>query len=102
MAALHAAAVDPRIARVITENTLVSYRSALDAPLHRNLSEYAIPGILRHYDVEDLIALSKAQIIAANPVDAVGQPLRLKQAQLALGNRVRVVRRGPRDPLPVE
>jgi len=102
MSALHAAAVDSRIDRVILENTLVSYRNALEAPMHRNLSEYAIPGVLKHYDVSDLISLTKAKIVAANPVDAVGQQLRIKQAEELLGNRVQVFRRGPRDPWPVE
>ncbi len=102
MAALHAAALDPLIARVVTENTLVSYRNALEAPMHRNLSEYAIPGILKHYDVNDLISLTKAKIAAANPVDAVGQQLRIAQGQTLLGDRVKVLRRGPRDPWPIE
>lgn len=33
MVALHAAAVDTRIARVIAENTLASYRTALSRPM---------------------------------------------------------------------
>jgi cephalosporin-C deacetylase-like acetyl esterase len=102
MSALHAAALDARITHAITENTLVSYRTALDAPLHRNLSEYAIPGILRHYDVSDLMRLSKARITAVNPVDAIGQAMRLDQTQKLLGEKIKVTRRAARDPLPVE
>ncbi len=55
MVALHAAAVDTRITHVIAENTLVSYRTALEAPLHKNLSEITIPGVLQHYDVSELL-----------------------------------------------
>ena len=102
MAALHAAALDPRISRVILENTLVSYRAALEAPLHRNLSEYTIPGILLHYDVPDLMDLTTAEIVTVNPVDAVSNQLRLDRAREIFGDRAQVVRRGFRDPLPIE
>src|SRR5262249_33851083 len=55
MAALHAAAVDSRVAKVVVENTLVSYRVALEMPLHRNLSDVVLPGVLLKYDVPDLL-----------------------------------------------
>ena len=45
--ALHAAALDLRIREVVIENTLASYRMVLDQPLHRNISEVMIPGVLR-------------------------------------------------------
>ena len=48
MVALHAAVLDPRITRVVVENSLSSYRSIVDVPLHRNASEVAIPGVLRY------------------------------------------------------
>ena len=107
MVALHAAAVDTRITRVIAENTLVSYRTALDAPLHRNLSEITIPGVLQHYDVSDLLqAIAPREVTLLNPADAIGQPMRLDQVRqrLNLGSpeRVRIARHGARDPLPIE
>jgi cephalosporin-C deacetylase-like acetyl esterase len=107
MVALHAAAVDPRITHVIAENALVSYRTALDAPLHRNLSEITIPGVLKHYDVSDLLqAIEPREVTLLNPTDAIGQPMRLDQVRrsLELGSseRIRLSRRGVRDPLPVE
>jgi cephalosporin-C deacetylase-like acetyl esterase len=107
MVALHAAAVDTRITRVIAENTLVSYRTALDAPLHRNLSEITIPGVLQHYDVADLLqAVAPREVTLLNPVDAIGQPMRLDQVRRSLNlgspERIHVGRRGVRDPLPVE
>jgi len=104
MVALHAAAVDTRITRVMAENSLVSYRTALDAPLHRNLSEITIPGVLRHYDVSDLLeAVAPREVTLVNPADAIGQPMRLEQVRrLGYPERVRLLRRGPRDPLPIE
>jgi dienelactone hydrolase len=107
MVALHAAAVDTRITRVIAENTLVSYRTALDAPLHRNLSEITIPGVLQHYDVPDLLeAIAPREVTLLNPADAIGQPMRFEQVRqrlnLGSSDRVHLSRRGARDPLPIE
>jgi cephalosporin-C deacetylase-like acetyl esterase len=115
MVALHAAALDMRIARVVAENTLTSYRTALDAPLHRNLSEITIPGVLNHYDVSELLeAIAPRDVTLLNPVDAIGQPMRAEQVHQRLSaafdsdknlgqpRRLRLLRRGVRDPLPIE
>jgi cephalosporin-C deacetylase-like acetyl esterase len=115
MAALHAAALDERITRVMIENSLVSYKAALDAPLHRNLSEITIPGVLRHYDVDDLlVAIAPREVMLLNPTGAVGQTERLDEARrqlswafdtdktLGYSNRIRILKRGLRDPLPIE
>jgi cephalosporin-C deacetylase-like acetyl esterase len=115
MVALHAAALDTRITRIMAENSLVSYRTALDAPLHRNLSEITIPGVLQHYDVGDLLeAIAPRQITLLNPADAIGQPMRLEQVRQSLAvaldsdrklgypDRIHIGRRGGRDPLPIE
>jgi cephalosporin-C deacetylase-like acetyl esterase len=100
MVALHAAAVDTRITRVIAENTLVSYRTALEAPLHKNLSEITIPGVLQHYDVSELKeAIAPRDVKLLNPVDAIGQPMRAVQVRQP---NAHVLRRGFRDPLPIE
>ncbi len=114
MAALHAAAIDERIAHVVVENTLLSYRLALDAPLHRNLSDIVLPGVLRHYDVSDLLqAISPRTVILVNPTDAIGATARAdlvnrelsaafeSDRRLGTPERVRAVRRGFRDPLPI-
>jgi cephalosporin-C deacetylase-like acetyl esterase len=115
MVALHAAALDTRITRVMIESSLVSYRAALDAPLHRNLSEITIPGVLNHYDVGDLLeAIAPREVTLLNPADAIGQPMRLDQVRQGLStaidsdrnlgypDRIHILRRGLRDPLPIE
>ena len=51
MVALHAAVLDSRIHAVTVEKTLAAYRMIVDEPLHRNVSEVVIPGVLRKYDV---------------------------------------------------
>lgn len=115
MVALHAAALDTRITKVVAEGTLTSYRMALDAALHRNLSELAIPGILQHYDVAEVLeAISPRAVTIVNPVSALGQPARdqvVKQylaaafdsdKSLGMPDRIRLVRRGFRDPAPID
>jgi dienelactone hydrolase len=101
MAALHAAVVDQRIFHLVLENLLVSYRAALDAPLHRNLSDIVLPGVLRHYDVNDLLkAIAPRDVVLVNVSDAMGYPAR--DEALKTLPPVRIVRRGFRDPLPIE
>jgi len=101
---LHAAVIDPRIARVALEESPVSYRAFLDHPVHRNLPEILLPGVLRHYDVGDLLlALAPRPVTLVNPVDAVGQPMRRPELRHYLGAvldaaRIHVLRRGPGDP----
>jgi cephalosporin-C deacetylase-like acetyl esterase len=115
MVALHTAAVDTRVAQVVIENTLVSYRMALEAGLHKNLSEIDMPGVLNHYDVGDLLlAISPRAISIVNAVNPMGQPVRdtivtselsavfETDRNLGTPQRVRVLKRGFRDPLPIQ
>jgi cephalosporin-C deacetylase-like acetyl esterase len=74
---LHAAVLDSRIRRVVVEDSLTSYRAILDDPLHKNVSEVVVPGVLRRYDIGDLL-----KAIAPRPVT--------------------VVHRNPSDPLPID
>ena len=68
MVALHVAAIDERVARVILENSLLSYRTALEAGLHKNLSETVIPGVLTRYDTPQLMqAIFPRPILLINP-----------------------------------
>lgn len=101
--ALHAAALDSRITRVVTENTLLSYRMALDAPVHRNLAEVTIPGVLKRYDLIDLVrAIAPREVTVVNAATAVGQPARDETVRQQLGANVRILHRGPREPLPID
>jgi cephalosporin-C deacetylase-like acetyl esterase len=108
--ALHAAALDSRIRSVIVENTLASYRMVLDQPLHRNISEVMIPGVLRKYDVGNLVlAISPRPVTIINPQDATGAVISKEQFQIAAGyvfqskgQAVRVVARKTGEPLPFE
>ncbi len=112
---LHAAALDRRIGRVLLENTLATYRMVVDQPIHRNVPEVALPGVLRKYDLGDLLlTVSPRPVAVINPVDAVGTLVREEafRKELAyvfesgrnLGSpeRVRILRRGFGEPLPID
>jgi hypothetical protein len=91
--ALHAAVLDRRIERVVLERTLSSYRMIVDQPVHREVSEVVVPGVLRHYDTDDLLLATfprPVQIIA--PVDALGAALPEQSAAAAV-ERIRGVER---------
>ena len=82
--------------------------------MRRNLSELVIPGILLRYDTTELAAaMSPRRLTLLNPANALGQPMRLAEAraaweavlagaeQLGEPDRVRLLRRDFRDPLPI-
>lgn len=115
MVALHAAALDDRLGQVSLEGSLLSYRSALEAGLHKDLSESIIPGVHTRYDTPQLMqALVPRPITLINPANAMGQELRRRTIEeapsttlatdKALGqpDRIRLLHRGFGDPLPID
>jgi len=104
--ALHAAALDSRIRRVVVENTLTSYRMVLDEPLHRNISEILIPGVLRKYDTGDLLLAVGGRVTVINPQNAAGEVITADQFHKELSyvpaDRVKVIFRKADEPLPLE
>jgi hypothetical protein len=62
---------------VILESSLHSYTTALEARLHKNLSEVVIPRVLTRYDTPELMqAIFPRPILVINLVKAMGQELR--------------------------
>src|SRR5262249_28913192 len=73
---LHAAYLDNRISRVVLQETLASYRLAVDRQVNRGLYDVLIPGVLKKYDVPDLVAALKPRVVVLlNPVDQLGHVL---------------------------
>jgi cephalosporin-C deacetylase-like acetyl esterase len=71
---LHAALLDERIRSVRLEQTLVSYRMAVNDPAPRDLAQSVIPGVLRHYDLDDLVmGLGTTPVTIVDPIDAEGK-----------------------------
>jgi dienelactone hydrolase len=83
---LHAAALDARLGRVVLRDMLPVYRAVLDRSIHKNLPEIAIPGVLRRYDLDDLmVAVAPRPITLVNPLDATAQPMPLRELDRHLG-----------------
>jgi hypothetical protein len=74
----------------------------VDRPIHRNLYDVAVPGVLRRYDLDWILAALNRPVTLLNPVDALGRPVRLAELRQQLGpasDRIRVESRGRRDSL---
>lgn len=96
-ALLHAAALDPRLSRVVLERSLESYVSVAEHRLHRQVFEQVVPGVLRHYDLPDLARLLGTRpLTLVDPVDPLGLPVRLEALRPAYPN-ARLVRRTSAD-----
>jgi cephalosporin-C deacetylase-like acetyl esterase len=73
---LHAALIDSRIGRLVLEQTPASYRAAVDHPVTREVYDVLIPGVLKKYDLPNLVAALKPRpVVLLNPVDQLGNPL---------------------------
>ena len=82
---LHTAALDARIREVTVKETLLSYRSAVDSAVTRNLAQSVLPGVLRHYDLDDLlVAITPRPVSIISPIDGEGNPVGPEEARRAL------------------
>ncbi len=73
---LHAAVLDTRIGRVVLQQALLSYRLALDHPINRELYDVLVPGVLKKYDLPELVAAIKPRtVVLLNPIDQLGRPI---------------------------
>ena len=79
--ALFAAALDDRIQSVELDGMLMSYQSVIETPIHRHAYEQVIPGVIRKFDLPDLVAaLSPRSVRITSLVDAMGDPVPAKIA----------------------
>ena len=79
--ALFAAALDDRIQSLELDGMLMSYRSVIDTRIHRHAYEQVIPGVIRKFDLPDLVkALTPRSIRITSLVDAMGDPVPAKIA----------------------
>jgi len=98
---LHAAALDSRIARVLTQESPALLRLGVDRPIHRHIYEVAVPGMLNHYDLDDVIrAIAPRPVTVINPVDLLQRPVHSPQYRQMVQAPVEMLVRGRRDALP--
>ena len=76
LVALHAAAIDPRIAEVTVVGTIPSWTELIREPLARNHLKNIVPNAMAHYDLADLIeAVKPRPVVVVDPVDAHGKAI---------------------------
>lgn len=66
VAVMHAAILDDRIHSAELTNTLKTWRSYIGNPLQRDMMSNVLIGVLRCYDIPDLVRLSKGRIHIAD------------------------------------
>jgi cephalosporin-C deacetylase-like acetyl esterase len=59
---LHAAVLDPRLKHITVSNMLPSYRALIDEPLPLDAPQDILPGVLRQYDIPDLVRVLGASV----------------------------------------
>ena len=60
--AMHAAVLDDRISQVIIRRSIKSYQEFMTSPLQKDMFPNMIYGVLRYYDLPDLVAFGKGRI----------------------------------------
>jgi dienelactone hydrolase len=65
---LHAAVLDARLSHVTVDHVLTSYRSLLAAPLPVGAPEDVVPGVLRSYDIPDLVRVLGTRATVTEPL----------------------------------
>ncbi len=73
---LHAAALDPRVSAVMTQRSIASWTSVAQTPLTVNQLCNAVPNVLAHYDLPDLVAAIRPRTCnLVAPVDPAGRAI---------------------------
>ncbi|MFY9854413.1 MAG: acetylxylan esterase [Terracidiphilus sp.] len=65
---IHASVLDARLKHITVDHVLTSYRSLIDAPLPIGAPEDVIPGVLRRYDIPNLVHFLGARVTETNPL----------------------------------
>lgn len=87
---LYAALLDTRIKKLVLEGTLVSYQAAVRHKIHRGLFEDVIVGVLKSFDLPDLVAaMSPRPVWIVNGTDPLGHRVdeRGLRAQFAIAQK---------------
>jgi len=95
--ALHAAVLDDRIGQVTLDASIVSYREFVERPISRDMAEVNMPGVLRRYDLPDLMAVLGDRLTLSNPVNSVGETMTAAEVAAVAPGVSHIVFRGARD-----
>jgi cephalosporin-C deacetylase-like acetyl esterase len=96
--ALHTAVLDDRVGRITVDGSITSYREFVDRPISLNMAEVNLPGVLRRYDLPDLMAVLGDRLTLVNPVSSIGDTMTAAEVAVR-APQAAVVFRGARDPV---
>jgi hypothetical protein len=65
---LHAAVLDPRLKHITIDHALESYKNLIEAPMPLNAPEDILPGVLKRYDIPDLVRELGPRLTFTNPL----------------------------------
>src|SRR5437773_2478513 len=81
---LYASVLDGRIRRVVLDGMLVSYESVVNSKVHRRILEGVAPGMLKSYDLQDLVAaLAPRNVWIVSGTDPMGHELANSEVKVA-------------------
>jgi cephalosporin-C deacetylase-like acetyl esterase len=101
VAMLHAAALDPRIKKLVLEEMLVSYDAIVTHRIHRQMFEQIVPSSLKFYDLPDLAnSFAPRPVSIINAVNPLGQVLSAPEVRAVYGHAQVHVTRGAGFSLP--
>jgi cephalosporin-C deacetylase-like acetyl esterase len=84
VAMLHAAALDPRITRVVLEDMLLSFDAIVTHRIHRQMFEQIVPSALKFYDLPDLAnSMAPRPVWMIDAVNPLGQVLPVPEVRAA-------------------
>ena len=82
VALLHEAVLDSRLAGVELDRMLVSYHSVVTHRLHHDIYESVIPGVLKAYDLPDLVAaIAPRPVWLVDAVDPLGKAISVDETK---------------------
>ena len=94
VATIFAAALEPRIRKVVAENSLLSYMDLVRMKLHQGMADLIVPGVLRDFDLPDVAkALGNGKLFIVSPRAPNGETASLEDAARQYGSGVRVLKR---------
>jgi hypothetical protein len=97
---LHAAVLDPRIRKLALERMILSYAAVLERPIHRQVFENVVRGVIRSYDLPTLASAISRPVLIVDAVDSVGNLVSLERVRSEYGaaGSVQIRRRGMNQP----
>ena len=71
---MHAAVLDPRLKHVAVDHVLESYKSLTEAPIPNDAPQDILPGVVRRYDIPDLVRELGMRLTMSDPLPGTAGP----------------------------